>query len=215
MRYRTLDKGGIVMEPVVILSTGVANTASVAAAIRRCGFDSELTDDPDRVQGAERVVLPGVGSFETGMRRLRERGLDTAIRDRVIEQRPLLAICLGLQLLCRCSEESPGIEGLGVIDAAVRRLPAGVRVPQFGWNQVKAEGACALTSGYAYYANSYCVIDQPSGWRVATTIHGERFIAAMKQDAVLACQFHPELSGPWGTALIQNWLIHKKEGATC
>ena len=203
------------MDPVVIVSTGVANTASVSAAIRRCGFDAELTDNADQVRGADRVVLPGVGSFQAGISRLRERGLDDAIRDRVAEQRPLLAICLGLQLLCAYSDESPGVEGLGVIGATVRRLPPDVRVPQFGWNRVEAADADLLTNGYAYYANSFCLTEQPEGWKVATTTHGVRFVAAVERGSVVACQFHPELSGPWGAGLINRWIVREEAGATC
>ena len=206
------ESGG---EAVVILSTGVANTASVASAIRRCGLDAELTDDPDRVRRAGRVVLPGVGSFEAGMNRLNERGLGDAIRERVLEGRPLLAVCLGLQLLCKDSEESAGIRGLGLIDATVRRLPSDVRTPQFGWNQVEAPGVTLVRDGYAYYANSYCVTERPAGWTIATTTYGAAFVAAVEQGPVLACQFHPELSGPWGAALIERWLVCEEAGAAC
>lgn len=201
--------------PVVIVSTGVANTASVGASIRRCGFDAEITDNPDRVYNADRVVLPGVGSFQAGMSVLSERGLDSAIRDRVEKQRPLLAICLGLQLLCASSEESPGIKGLGVIGSTVRRLPQEVRAPQFGWNYVDATGTGLLTSGYAYYANSYCLTKGEDGWNVAVTTYGVRLVAALERGPVLACQFHPELSGPWGCALIKRWLAREEVGATC
>lgn len=203
------------MAPVAILATGVANTASVAAAVHRCGFDSELTDDPRRIVDAERVVLPGVGSFGAGMRRLRERGLDDAIRERVAAQRPLLAICLGLQLLCRSSEESPGVDGIGVIDAPIRRLPDDQRIPQFGWNRITAHQSRLVTDGYAYYANAYCLTEPPDGWIVATTTYGETFVATIERGPVLACQFHPELSGQWGTALIKRWLELKKATAVC
>lgn len=202
-------------DPIVIVSTGVANTASVSAAIRRCGFDAEISDNADRVRRADRVVLPGVGSFGAGMERLRERRLDGAILDRVAEQRPLLAICLGMQLLCAFSEESPGVDGLGVIGATVRRFPPDARVPQFGWNRVEASGVGLLSSGYAYYANSFCLAEQPEGWGVATTTHGVGFVAAMERGAILACQFHPELSGPWGSDLIKRWIVRKEAGAAC
>lgn len=203
------------MEPVVVVSTGVANTASVSAAIRRCGFEVELTADSAQIRGAERVVLPGVGSFEAGMRCLRSRGLAGLIRERVEEERPLLAICLGLQLLCRDSAESPGVAGVGAIEAGVCRLPAGVRVPQFGWNRVEATRSSAVRDGYAYYANSYCIIDCPDGWTVATSTYGGEFVAALERGPVLACQFHPELSGVWGSELIKRWLVREGVGSTC
>ncbi len=203
------------MEPIVIVSTGVANIASVSAAIRRCGFDVELTDEAARVSDAERVVLPGVGSFEAGMECLRDRGLDSVIGDRVAAQRPLLAICLGLQLLCKSSEESLGVDGIGAIEADVRRVPVGMRVPQFGWNRVEVSEASAMESGYAYYANSFCIIDRPDGWTVATSTYGREFVAALVRGPVLACQFHPELSGTWGSQLIRRWLMREEVGSTC
>lgn len=203
------------MESVVVISTGVANTASVSAAIRRCGFDPVITDDPDRVRTAQRVVLPGVGSFEAGMQCLEECGLVNIIRERIAEDRPLLAICLGLQLLCNESEESPGISGIGVIDVHVRRLPSDVRTPQFGWNLVEAPDSSLITTGYAYYANSYCIRDQPDGWDVATTTNGATFVAGLERGPILACQFHPELSGEWGGALIRRWLVRQEVGSAC
>lgn len=201
--------------PVVIVSTGIANTASVAAAIRRCGYDAELTTDIGTVRRAARVVLPGVGSFGAGMSVLRERGLVGVIRERVDQHRPLLAICLGLQLLCTSSEESPGVQGIGAIRATVRRLPTSVRTPQFGWNRVEPAGPGLVPGGYAYYANSYCLTASPAGWGQASSTHGARFVAALQRGPVLACQFHPELSGTWGTELIRAWLGCEGPGATC
>jgi glutamine amidotransferase len=203
------------MEPVVIVSTGVANTASVSASIRRLGFGAVISSDPELIHRAQRVVLPGVGSFKAGMSAIRERGLETAIRERVLQQQPLLAICLGLQLLCEQSEESPGITGIGVIDSKVMMLPVQMRVPQFGWNRVEAADSSHLVSGYAYYANSYCVTDPPSDWMVSTTIYGTKFAATFERGPVLACQFHPELSGAWGAALIKRWLVNVKASVIC
>lgn len=203
------------MEPVAVVSTGVANTASVIAAINRCGFETVLTDDVGTVRDAERVVLPGVGSFAAGMYQLRASRLTEAIRERVEEQRPLLAICLGLQLLCAESDESPGIDGIGAIGERVRRLPENLAVPQFGWNKVNAENCELLTSGYAYYANSYCLTSVPDGWAAATTVYGASFVAAIERGPVVACQFHPELSGNWGNALIKRWLVRDEARVTC
>ncbi|MDX2130515.1 MAG: imidazole glycerol phosphate synthase subunit HisH [Planctomycetota bacterium] len=201
---------------VTIISTGVANTASVAAAFRRCGALVDITDDPARVHDAARVVLPGVGSFGAGMAGLRARGLAGVIERRVRAERPLLAICLGLQMLCVSSEESPGERGLGLIDAPVRRFPEGVRCPQFGWNDVVADGACRLVrAGCAYYANSYRIAQPPGGWAVATTDHGGPFTAAVERGGVLGCQFHPELSGAWGRELLARWLECDAGGRAC
>ena len=201
---------------VVIVATGIANVASVAAALRRCGATVELTADPARVRDASRVVLPGVGSFGAGMAALRAGGLDDALAERVESDRPLLAVCLGLQVLCRASEESPGVVGLGLIDADVRRFPMDVRSPQFGWNAVDADGACrVVASGWAYYANSFRVVDAPAGWAVASSDHGGPFAGALERGNIVACQFHPELSGLWGLGLIRRWLVREEAGVTC
>lgn len=196
---------------VTVIDTGVANTASVRAAFERLGCRVALTDDPVRARAAALLVLPGVGSFDAGMRALRSTGLDGVITERCALDRPLLGICLGLQLLCASSEEAPGVPGLGVIHAGVTRLPRGVRTPQHGWNRVGALGG--LGPGYAYYSNTYRLESVPSGWDGATSDHGGPFVAAVRRGAVMACQFHPELSGAWGARLLGAWVEHAKEEA--
>lgn len=188
-----------------IVRTGVANTASVTAALGRCGCRCVLSDDPGEVTAAGLLVLPGVGSFSAGMESLGRAGLVDAVRARVAGGGPTLAICLGLQLLCAASEESPGVAGLGVIDSTVARFGGGVRVPQFGWNQVETGGGL-VEPGHAYFANSYRLAAAPAGWSVSWAEHGGRFVAAIERGEVLACQFHPELSGAWGAGLLERWL---------
>jgi imidazole glycerol phosphate synthase glutamine amidotransferase subunit len=198
---------------LAVVDTGTANLASVLAALRRAGAEPRVVRDAQSVATAERVVLPGVGAFGAGMERLRASGLAGALAERARAWRPVLGVCLGLQLLCRESEESPGVAGLGVIDAPVRRFgaSAALRVPQLGWNLVEPGPGCTLlTEGYAYFANSYRLEAIPPGWRGATTDHGGPFAAALEgaDGRVLACQFHPELSGAWGQALLARWLAH-------
>lgn len=190
----------------VIVRTGVANTASVSTTLGRVGVACELTTNADRVAGADLVVLPGVGSFGAGMAALREMNMTGTIRERIRAGRATLAICLGMQLLCRRSDESPGVDGLCVIDVEVGRFSTPVRIPQFGWNSVANDGSCTLLrAGYAYYANSYRLTSAPDGWAAAYSYHGERFVAAIEHGNVLACQFHPELSGHWGMSLLRRW----------
>ncbi len=202
---------------VAVVQTGVANLASVAAGLRRAGAEPEIVDDVASVESAKRLVLPGVGAFAAAMERLRELGLDGPLVRRVREGRPTLVICLGLQLLTEASEESPGVAGLGVIPGRITRFPTHVRVPQLGWNAVHANSdARWLRSGYAYFANSYRLVEAPTGWSVAFADHGGRFVAALERGSVLACQFHPELSGPWGVSLLRRWLAASKtEVAPC
>jgi len=196
-----------VRDEVLIIPTGVANLASVRTGFERIGATVRVTRDAGGFAEARYVVLPGVGAFAAGMRQLHADGLVDTLRKRIENQRPTLAVCLGLQLLCAASEEDPGVEGLGVIDDTVSRFPETVLVPQLGWNEVEPDADCALLeSGYAYFANSYRLVDAPAGWRAAYADHGGRFVAALERGPVLACQFHPELSGAWGLALLRRWL---------
>ncbi len=145
------------------------------------------------------------------MERIGSTNLAPAIRDFAEEGKPLLAICLGLQLLCEASDENPGVEGLGLIDGVCHALPPTVRVPHLGWNGVRADPNCRLlNNGTAAFANSYCLNDAPTGWSVAWCVHGSPFVAALERGRVLACQFHPELSGRYGFQLLRRWLDDKR-----
>lgn len=202
---------------VLVVQTGTANTASVLAGLKRAGARPSLTNDPQRIYGADRVVLPGVGALSAAMTQLRDRGLEEVLRLRIRQDRPTLAICLGLQLLCRQSQESPGTAALGLLDVAVTRFPDTVTVPQMGWNSVQPGAGCRyLRAGYAYFANSYRLIRVPEGWQTSWSDHGGRFVAAVEKGDVVACQFHPELSGSWGHDLLTRWIEGRsKGGAPC
>jgi glutamine amidotransferase len=191
---------------VVVLPTGTANLASVFAAFSRLGATTRIAVNAAMVAEGERVVLPGVGTFGAALAGLREVGLADAIAERVRSGAATLAMCVGLQILFEESDESPGVKGLSVIRGRVGRFPETVRVPQFGWNRIETVRDCRfLAPGYAYFANSYRALDAP-GCRIATAEHGGRFVAALERDQVVACQFHPELSGAYGQALIARWL---------
>lgn len=195
------------MSDAVLVSTGTANLASVRAGLRRAGIDARLAEEPDDVTTASRVVLPGVGSFGAAMGSIDRQGIRRALTDYVADERPLLAICLGMQLLCDSSEESPDVKGLGILGARIRRFPATVKVPQLGWNEIEPDGETGvLNPGWAYFANSYRLETIPNGWSGATAKYGGDFVAALERGVQLACQFHPELSGPWGTELIRCWV---------
>jgi imidazole glycerol phosphate synthase glutamine amidotransferase subunit len=140
------------------------------------------------------------------MDKLARGGLGEAIVARVQADRPLLAVCLGLQLLCEASEESPGVRGLGLVSGTVRRFAGDVAVPQLGWNRVMPVRCALVREGHAYFANSYRLAALPDGFSGAMADHGGPFVAALERSALLACQFHPELSGAWGQALIERWL---------
>jgi imidazole glycerol phosphate synthase glutamine amidotransferase subunit len=198
---------------VLVVSTGTANTASVLAGLRRAGAQPVLANDPEAIAQADRVVLPGVGAFKAAMNQLNRDGLTEVLCTRIAEGRPTLAICLGLQLLCERSEESLGTAGLGVIKTDVRQIAGSVRVPQMGWNLIKPDSGCQyLRPGYAYFANSYCLNEVPDTWQTARTNYGASFVSAVEQGDVLACQFHPELSGAWGADLLKRWYEGKPMG---
>src|SRR5213082_2355770 len=173
------------MADVVIVDSGVANLASITSGLGRLGASVAVTRDPAAVRQAPRVVLPGVGAFGAGMGALRAHGLDRAITDVAARGTPLLGICLGMQLLCQASDETPGVPGLGVIAGGCRRLPADVRVPHLGWNTVTAQsGGGFVATGVAAFANSYALSDAPAGWTAAWTTHGVRFVAALEHDEI-------------------------------
>jgi len=194
------------MPEILIVPTGTANIASVMAAFRRLGANPRVCERPDEIAAASHVMLPGVGAFGASMARLAQHGLDAALLERIAADRPTIAICVGHQLLFEASEESLGVRGLGVVPGAIGRFSEDVRVPQFGWNHVHAgEDNRLLESGYAYFANSYRALQAP-GWAVAHASHGGRFVAAMERGNVIGCQFHPELSGAYGAALLSRFL---------
>jgi len=198
---------------ITLLRTGVANTASVRVAFERLGCTVELTTDPDRVRTCPRLVLPGVGAFAAGMATLRETGLVEPLRARATADAPLLAVCLGLQLLTHGSSEAPGVAGLGIVDGEVEAFPDTVRRPQMGWNSLRyaapateARPDAILAPGAFYFANSFALKQPPPDTTALVGDHGGSFVGAFRRGNLLACQFHPELSGRDGRALLQRWL---------
>ena len=195
---------------VFIVDTGVANVASVAAAFGRLAVPVTLTTSPEDVSNADYLVLPGVGAFGAGVAALDSLRLREPLRARLLARRPTLCICLGMQLLADRSEEDPAAVGLGVIATSVTRLPPTARSPQMGWNEVRRGD----DAGAAYFANTYALDGEPDGWEVWTAVHGRPFPAMIRSEGVVACQFHPELSGAWGEGLISNWLGLERAGST-
>ncbi|HEU4915389.1 MAG TPA: imidazole glycerol phosphate synthase subunit HisH [Acidimicrobiia bacterium] len=194
------------MRRVTIVPTGTANTASVVAALTRLGAEVGMATPRD-VDSSAGVVLPGVGSFGAAMGRIDSLGLATALGERIEAGRPTLAVCVGMQVLGRGSEESPGSAGLNLLEATVGRFPHGVTVPQMGWNRVEpGPDSRFVEAGWAYFANSYRIERAPEGWVGSRTDHGGEFLSALEKGDVLACQFHPELSGQWGARLLDRWL---------
>lgn len=191
---------------IAVVTTGVANLASVLAGLRRVGYETQTVNSPEEIYAAERLVLPGVGAFGAAMQRLAQLKLIKPLRERIEAGRPTLAICLGLQMLAAASDESPGVAGLSIFENRIERLSA-PRVPQLGWNWVESDSHSGfLSSGYAYFANSFCLRTCPNDWTASWSDYGGPIVAAVERGSVLACQFHPELSGPWGQQLLRRWL---------
>ncbi len=201
-----------------IIETGVANIASVTSGLQRLD-DVELVvvNTPRTLDTIAALVLPGVGSFASGMQALRDRDLVAPLIEYVHHDRPLLAICLGLQLLCKSSDEAPALSGLGLINAHVASLAAsGVRTPHLGWNAVTPSPACrCLTAGDAYFANSFGIKQPPEDLTVTWCDHGGPFVAGFERGSILACQFHPELSGSWGAGIVRRWAEAAREALPC
>ncbi len=195
---------------VAFAATGVANLASIMAAFRRAGAEPYLSPDPVDLAGAAFAVVPGVGSFGSAMEALIESGMDEAIRDRITRGLPTLGVCAGMQVFFDASEESPRAPGLGIVPGELRRFPSSLPVPQLGWNRVAprsdSTGRGLVREGWAYFANSYRLAEPPPGFAASTAEYGEGFVAAAERPGLLLCQFHPELSGPWGLGLIGRWL---------
>ena len=204
------------MNSVAIVDTGVANIRSLQAAFDRIDPGSWfLTHDPAKIESARFCVLPGVGTFGAAIEMLDKRELRQTIIDRIEGDRPTLAICLGMQLLCESSEESPGLRGLGIVHETITRFDSSVQVPQLGWNRVEPQSPGPFACGEAYFANSFRLARPPQGWNHALTEYGGSFVSSIWRGQTLACQFHPELSGAWGTELIQNWYEGKTAQNQC
>jgi glutamine amidotransferase len=192
---------------VVLADYGAGNLRSVTSAFARAGADASITIDPDTVREAPLAVIAGVGHVESAARGLADNGLDEAIRDRVAAGRPVLGICVGMQLLFGASEE--GGKGLELLDGPVRRVRAR-RVPHMGWNDLSVTGPSTLVDGLdgadVYFAHSFAVEPTDERVVVAAADHDGRVVAAVEDGAIAGVQFHPERSAAAGHRLLENAL---------
>ena len=203
------------MSTVAIVDYGMCNLDSVGRAVEECGARPVVTEQPRDLAEASRIILPGVGAFPDAMRNLRDRHLDEALREQVIERQiPFLGICLGMQLLASTGLEVSETPGLGWIDGEVRRLePAesDVRIPHVGWNEVEFPEGSPLFRGIQqrrdfYFVHSYHLQARNEGDVLARTPYCGRFVSAVHRDNIWAVQFHPEKSQKAGFQLLRNFL---------
>jgi glutamine amidotransferase len=195
---------------IAVLDYGIGNLRSAQKGLERVGAEAVLTDDPCAVDGAEAVVLPGVGAFGRCMEALRESGLENAALGAIAQGKPFLGICVGMQMLYEWSEEDPDVKGMGVLPGVVRRLPDGVKRPQMQWNRIDVERPDSpLFVGlpdhaWVYFVHSYA--PEPGPGVVATCDYGGDVVAAVQRGPLWATQFHPEKSGTAGLRLLANFV---------
>ena len=196
---------------VAIVDYDAGNTLSVTRALERVGARVDLTSDPDRVLAAEAVVLPGVGAFGDCMAKLRERGMAEACREAFRSGKPFLGVCVALQVVFEASEESPGVEGLGLLPGRVVRFEGeGIKVPHIGWNELSVVRDHPVLRGLDgeafYFVHSYYPEPEETEDLIGETEYGTRFCAAAGRGNLVAVQFHPEKSSRAGLTLYENFL---------
>jgi len=196
-----------------IIDYDAGNIGSVAKALAYLGEDVEVTRDSKKLLSADRVILPGVGSFGQAMEKLREYDLIPVIKELVEKQIPLLGICLGLQLLFESSAESPGVEGLSLLPGKIFRIPQeeGLKIPHMGWNSLTFQNEGRLFEGmeqdaYVYFVHSYYLKAKEPEIVKAVTEYGTLIHASVERENVFACQFHPEKSGQTGLHILKNFM---------
>jgi len=196
---------------VIIIDYGAGNLRSVANAVIRLGYKPVVTASPAEVLAARTVILPGVGAAADTVNSLRESGMEAVIRRLVEEKRPLLAICVGLQVMLSETEEGGRHPCFGIVPGRVRRLPEGQKVPHMGWNQVRQQIRHPIFQGIPdeanfYFAHSYYAEPSDASAVAGTTDCGLSICSVLVKDNLVATQFHPEKSGDYGLRIYENFL---------
>lgn len=198
---------------IAIIDYDAGNLKSVEKALQSLGENPVITRDKEVLLAADKVILPGVGSFGDAMGRLHQYGLVDVIHQVVAKGTPFLGICLGLQLLFERSDESMGVEGLGVLKGEVLRIPdcEGLKIPHMGWNSLEIRPDSRLFAGiengsYVYFVHSYYLKAADESAVAATTEYSTHIHAAVESGNVFACQFHPEKSSDVGLQILKNFI---------
>lgn len=192
-----------------IVDYGVGNLHSIVNAMDYIGLKTCITGDAKELERADAVILPGVGAFPDAADKLRKTGLDSALRIQSA-QKPVLGICLGMQLLFHGSEEICPTRGLGLISGWVDRIPTDHKLPHIGWNSLTFENNSPIFKGlndgvYVYFVHSFCGLVQHTEYVTARTDYGVSVVAAVGRGNVYGCQFHPEKSGEVGLQILRNF----------
>ena len=202
---------------IAIIDYGMGNLRSVQKAFEYLGFEAQITDDPACIAGASHVVLPGVGAFCDAMARLKETGLDQAVMASAAAGKPLLGVCLGMQMMFEHSEENGLYDGLGLFPGTITRLEdRGLKIPHMGWNTLSTRDCPLFGAGddpCVYFVHSYCAAEICDEWTAATCEYGQTFTAAVCRGNVMATQFHPEKSGEAGLNMLRRFAQWKGENA--
>jgi len=204
---------------IAIIDYDTGNIKSVEKALIYLGEEAVLTNAHEIIRQADGVILPGVGAFGVAMDRLRSYGLAEVIRQVVDHNIPFLGICLGLQLLFESSEESPGVEGLGILPGRILRIPdkTGLKIPHMGWNSLAYPNQGRLFKGikeesFVYFVHSYYLQAKDSAIVTAEADYGVTIPVSVEKGNVFACQFHPEKSSDIGLHILQNFIAVTKGG---
>lgn len=197
---------------IAITDYDAGNLKSVEKALQFLGQECVITRDFHEIKKADKVILPGVGSFGDAMSQLKKYELDKVIHEVAAEQKPFLGICLGLQLLFEGSEESDGVEGLHLLDGEILRIPEqeGLKIPNIGWNSLDLQNNGRLFqnlegSPFVYFVHSYYLKAREEAIVKATIEYSTHIHASVEKDNIFACQFHPEKSGTVGLQILSNF----------
>lgn len=193
------------MTKISIVDCGAGNLASIVNAFEYLGAKTKIISTPKEIENADRLVLPGVGYFGYFMEQLRANKLEEPLKKAIANKTDYLGICLGMQILFEQSEESPGIEGLGLVKGNVVRFMNG-KVPQVGWNTVLPKECDLMDSGYAYFTNSYYCKPENENYVASITEYFWKFASAVRNENIFAVQFHPEKSGKFGLEILRRWI---------
>ena len=201
---------------IAIVDYKMGNLASVRKALEYMHRECVITGDPALIAGADALILPGVGAYAPAMEALKERGLDVAVKEFAATGKPMLGICLGMQLMLSESEEGAGadgnIKGLGIIPGSVKKFPSdktidqGLKVPQMGWNRLTdVKGSLLRDGDYVYFVHSFYCDPEDEADAAAYTEYGIKYVCALERENIFATQFHPEKSGEAGLQILERF----------